>query len=119
MDPFETARQAFMANVSDEEKDLLRPSVGPGDVLADIEQLNQEHQAHSIFRRAMDKLGPSIRGFEQYSQAMDVLSNAKPEVLSLLWGGTRIILRVSTWRRLAVHKNLTTHKASSRLLRHV
>ena len=98
MDPFETARQAFIAKVSDEEKVLLESSGGPEDVLGDIKRLDQEHQEHSIFRRVMDKIGPSIRGFEQYSQAMDVLSNAKPEVLSLLWGGARMVLRVSNLR---------------------
>ena len=109
MDPFETARQTFMAKISGEEKVLLESSVGPGDVLADIKQLDQEHQEHSIFRRLMEKMGPSIRGFEQYSQAMDVLSNAKPEVLSLLWGGARIVLRVSSWR-LAIYQYLTIEK---------
>ena len=98
-----------MAKISSEEKVLLESSVGPDDVLADIKQLDQEHQEHSIFRRMMEKMGPSIRGFEQYSQAMDVLSNAKPEILSLLWGGARMVLRVSSWR-LAMHQNLTIEK---------
>ena len=98
MDPFETARQAFIAKISNEERALLESSVSAEDVLTDIKHLDQEHHEHSIFRRVMDKIGPSIRGFEQYSQAMDILSNAKPEVLSLLWGGARMVLRVSNSR---------------------
>ena len=98
MDPFETARQTFITKVSNEERTLLESSISAEDVLADIQRLDKEHQEHSIFRRVMDKIGPSIRGFEQYSQAMDVLSNAKPEVLSLLWGGARMVLRVSSLR---------------------
>ena len=98
MDPFETARQDFLAKVSNEEKSLLETNIGAEDVLAEIKRLDQDHQEHSIFRRVMDKIGPSIRGFEQYSQAMDVLSNVKPEVLSLLWGSARMVLRVSASR---------------------
>ena len=98
MDAFETARQNFLANVNEEEKALLESSVGPDDLLADIQGLNQDHEEQSILRRFMVKMGPSFRGLEQYSRAMDVLSTAKPEVLGLLWGGARIVLRVSRSR---------------------
>lgn len=47
-------------------------------------------------RKLVQKIDPFIRGIEQYQNAFDVLINAKPEILSLIWGGARIILHVSS-----------------------
>ena len=49
------------------EKSLLETDLAAEDPLADIDGLNQDHEEQSILRRVMDKIGPSIRGFEQYS----------------------------------------------------
>ncbi|KAL8738317.1 MAG: hypothetical protein Q9181_000860 [Wetmoreana brouardii] len=81
MNAFDTARQDFLANLGPDERSLLASGARPEDVLADIRRLDEQHQKQSILRRIMRKLEPSIRGFEQYASAMDVLINAKPEGL--------------------------------------
>lgn len=120
MAAFEQARLGFVAKLDDDERAMLQSAAGPEDLLADIRRLDEQHQDKSLLRRLMGKIEPCVRGFEQYVQAMDVYSNAKPEVLSLLWGSVRIILRVSTRTCVQREKWNSDHlQARTRLYRHV
>lgn len=95
MTAFEEARLAFVTKLSQDEKRILESASTAEDLLADIKELDKRHQEGSILRRFMSKIEPCIRGIEQYAQVMDVYSNAKPEVLSVLWGSVRMVLKVS------------------------
>jgi hypothetical protein len=56
-------------------------------VLDEVRQAEEEHREKSMTRAYLKKMDPFIKGVEQYGKALDVITNAKPEVLSLLWGG--------------------------------
>ena len=94
MTPFEQARLDFVARLSGDEKAILESCSKPEDLLNDVENMDKRHQAGSILRRFMKKFEPGIRGIEQYAQVMDVYSNAKPEIMSVLWGSVRLVLKV-------------------------
>ena len=66
----------------------------PETVLNDVKKLDKDHREQSLLRKVMYKLTPPMCGFEQYTRAMDIYSNAKPEVLGLLWGNAHIVFRV-------------------------
>jgi hypothetical protein len=94
MESFEIARQAFLSKLSPAESTLLQQGTDPDAVLAQIRTLEQRHQSQSVTRNLLQKIDPFLRGIEQYEKALDIFSNVKPEVLSLLRGGARIILHV-------------------------
>lgn len=93
---FDEARAAFVAKLSPSDRAILASATCSEDILSDLRELDRRHQEKSLLRRFMNKISPCVRGFEQYVQVMDVMSNAKPEVLSVLWGNMRILLRVSS-----------------------
>ncbi len=43
----------------------------------------------------MDFCQPVVTGLIRLSEAIDVFSNANPEVMALLWGGFRVTLHVA------------------------
>ena len=93
MDPFETARRSFLSKLDSNEK-LVIDATEPASLLSDVKSLEKTHNDKNLTRRLLQKANPMLRGLEQYGKALDVITNAKPEVLSLLWGGIRIILNV-------------------------
>ena len=94
MDLFEDARISFVSALSANEKRLVDSATDPESLLEEVGNLERKHQDESTTRKLIQRINPFIRGVEQYGKAFDVISNAKPEVLSLLWGGARIILHV-------------------------
>lgn len=91
---FEKARNDFVSKLDAKDAAFLDSNAGPEEVLADLQKLEKEHEETSRLRGVMNAIKPGVRGLEQYAKAMDVICNVKPEVLSLLWGGLRIVLRV-------------------------
>ena len=93
MEPFEIARQSFLSCLNAEEKAALDVS-DPAVILDDVKSLEQQHHDNNVTRKLLEKASPLIRGLEHYGKALDVIANAKPGILSLLWGGIRIVLHV-------------------------
>jgi hypothetical protein len=96
MDSFATAHDTFLAGLTPAETLLLKQATSPGDLLAEIHAAEERHRNKSVTRNLLINVDPFLRGIEQYSKAFDVLSNVKPEVLSLLWGGALLVLHVRT-----------------------
>ena len=93
MDPFETARQSFLSKLdSKERKDF--DATEPENILSEVKSLEKTHKDKDLTRKLLQKTNPVLRGLEKYGKALDVIANTKPEVLSLLWGSIRIILKV-------------------------
>ena len=101
MESFELARQSFLANLGPQDKVAL-DAADPVTLFDDIHILEQRHKDKSLTRRLLQKAEPLIRRLERYGKALDVISQAKPEVLSLLWGGIRIVLHVCNKDRLVI-----------------
>ncbi|KAL9108756.1 MAG: hypothetical protein Q9227_006552 [Pyrenula ochraceoflavens] len=91
MESFKIARESFTSYLTAEEKSTLNTS-DPTAILDDIKSLEQKHHDRDVTRKMLEKAAPLIRGLEHYGKALDVIANAKPEILSLLWGGIRIVL---------------------------
>ena len=79
---------------------LMQQATSPETVLSEVTALEEQHRNQSTTRKLLQKIDPFIRGIEQYQKAIDVLVNAKPEILSLIWGSARIILHVSNFHIL-------------------
>ncbi|KAI9669080.1 MAG: hypothetical protein M1831_000672 [Alyxoria varia] len=94
MDSFDEARQSFLANLKSQERTALN-ATDPASLLEDVKNLEEDHKDSNITRRLLQKAKPFIRGLEQYGKALDVISNAKPEIMCLLRGGARIILNLA------------------------
>ena len=93
MDSFETARQSFVSNLSPSDKAALG-ATEPASLLNEIRTLEQRHKDENLTRKLLQKAEPLIRGLERYGRALDIIAGAKPEILSPLWGGMRLVLRV-------------------------
>lgn len=85
----------FLGKLSDEDKFLMKDCHDPEKFAEYLHGVISKHHESSSSRRAMDSCQPAIDGFRQFANALDVLCNAKPEVLALVWGGLRIVLRVA------------------------
>lgn len=95
-DPFRLAVSEFLKKLPDEEQALCRQATGLEALLRDVAKLDEEDRALSKSRRFMEKLRPTVSCLEAFGKSLDVLSNANPEALCVLWGGMRIILQVCT-----------------------
>jgi hypothetical protein len=93
-DPFHLAVSEFLKKLPDEEQALCRQATGLEVLLRDVAKLDEEDHAQSKSRRFMEKLRPTVSCLEAFGESLDVLSNAKPEALCVLWGGMRIMLQV-------------------------
>lgn len=94
MEAFETAKRAFLSTLGPGDAAALEALSTSEDVLFEVRKAEQEHGIKSATRRYMKKIESFVKGVEQYGKAIDVFANAKPEVLSLIWGTARLILHV-------------------------
>jgi hypothetical protein len=85
MDPFTAARARFLAKLKPAERALLQAGTDPQEILAELKAAEDHHRDESVTRKLLQKIDPFLQGIEQYGKAFDILSNVKPEVLSLLW----------------------------------
>jgi hypothetical protein len=95
MELFQEAHDSFLASLNASEKSLVDSATNPNSLLEEVKNLEKKHRDESATRNLIQRINPFIRGVEQYGKAFDVITNAKPEILSLLWGGARILLHVS------------------------
>jgi hypothetical protein len=93
---FREAHDSFLTGLNPHEKSLVDSATDPDSILEEVKSLEKKHRDESTTRDLIERINPFIRGVEQYGKAFDVITNAKPEVLSLLWGGARILLHVRT-----------------------
>lgn len=98
MDLFHEARDFFVARLSPKERILVESATDPDSLLEEVKAVAQNHQDQSFIRKLILHMKPFVHGVEQYGKALDILTNAKPEILSPLWGGARILLHVSESR---------------------
>jgi len=95
MDAFESAKTSFLDSLDSQEVASLGPLQTAEDVLTEVEKAEEEHRRKSMTRKYMTNLQHFVKGVEHYGKALDVFANAKPELLSLIWGAARLILHVS------------------------
>ena len=100
LDSYGEAVKAFLQKFPAAEQALCLQQNGLEKLLDELSQLDRVDKTHSTPRRLVEAIKPAIRGLEAFGKAIDVLSNAKPEFLSLLWGVLRIILQVTPARSL-------------------
>ena len=60
-----------------------------------VEGLDRNQKRNSKTRMILDKLQPLVNGLQQFASAFDVLIQAAPAVVQVLYGGARIVLQVS------------------------
>ena len=92
---FESALSRYLGKLSDKEKLLMKDCHDPETFAEYLSGVVRKHHESSSSRKVMDFCQPAIDGFRQFAQALDVFCNAKPDVLSVLWGGLRVVLRVA------------------------
>jgi hypothetical protein len=78
--------ESFFENLTPSEKELFAATTVVGNLLADLQNAEQQHKAKSKSRKASAALKPFIAGVEQYASALDVIANTSSEFLSPLWG---------------------------------
>ena len=111
-----------MEDLTHEEQQLYLQA-SPEIIFYDASAAEKSHDASSTSRGLMNKLQPFISAIEQYSQALDVYSNAYPLALSPLWGSIRVLLlvRLSLKARsshvLILGNSLRLHVNSENILR--
>ena len=111
-DAWTRARNRYTEDLSHEEKQLYLQA-SPEMIFYDASAAEKSHGASSTSRGLMNKLQPFISAIEQYSQALDVYSNAYPLALSPLWGSIRVLLLV----RLSLKARLSQVLILGNLLR--
>lgn len=92
---FESALSTYLGKLSDKDKVLLKDCKNPETFAEYLSGVVRRHHESSSSRKAMDLCQPAIEGFRRFANCLDMLCNAKPEVLAVLWGGLRIVLRVA------------------------
>ena len=92
-DAWTRARDRFVEDLTEEEKQLYyKGSLEM--IYYDASTAQKRHEETSTSKHLVDKLQPLVSAIDQYSEALDVYSNAYPLALSPLWGSLRIVLHV-------------------------
>ena len=92
---FKCIADAFIKDLSPDEKQLLFAANLTEAVLQDAANLDQRHNDKSSGRKVAKKLKPFIEGINQYGSALDVLSNSSSIFLCPIWGAARILLHLA------------------------
>ncbi len=79
----------------------LQPDCQPDDIVRDLQQ-RQISQSHtSKVQRFIKKTKSLVKVVQHYGSAIDIASNACPEILCPLWAPLKALLNVSSlWRGL-------------------
>ena len=92
-DAWTRARDRYVEDLSDDERTVYHNS-SLESIFYSASATEKMHGESSTGRKFMAKLQPFVDAIDQYSQAVDVYSNAYPLVLSPLWGSIRVVLHV-------------------------
>lgn len=92
---FEAARVNFLATITEADRVLLSQWATPDLLVAYAANEEEKHYGKSYSRQVLHYLQPTLTAFKQFGKALDVLCNAKPEVLALLWGGMRVMIHLA------------------------
>ncbi|KAK5045237.1 hypothetical protein LTR84_009343 [Exophiala bonariae] len=91
MDAFDAAQKSFLSSLGSEDVTTLNSHNTAEDVLAEVEKAEEEHRGKCNTRNYMKNIENFVKRVEQYGKVLDVYMNAKPEVLSLIWGTARLL----------------------------
>ena len=94
LDPWIQSRDQFLSTLSAEEKQVY-DGASLTAIVAELDFLQAEHEEGSRSRNVSEKIRPFTTALRHYEQALDVFVNAQPMVMSPLWGGLRVLLKVS------------------------
>lgn len=94
-DAWTRARDRFVEDLSDEEKATFLSTNSLEEVFYSASAAQKSHQDKSKSLAAISKLEPLIRAIQQYEGALDVYSNASPLIMCPLWGGVKVLIKVS------------------------
>ncbi|KAI2624405.1 hypothetical protein GGR54DRAFT_629674 [Hypoxylon sp. NC1633] len=94
--------QAFKSAREDFKKSLKNPALFDFSKIASIEDVLdeatkiQKQQAKTKTLRGMKRLEPFINGLKEYAAVIEVFVQAKPDVMSFIWGPLKFILQASS-----------------------
>lgn len=90
---FENAIREFKANLKNDElynKILMTTTI---DEVYDATNKLQEEQAKKGHLRHLSKIEPYLEGLRNYSSVIEVFTQAKPDILALIWGPIKLLLQ--------------------------
>ncbi|KAL8727649.1 MAG: hypothetical protein Q9166_005885 [cf. Caloplaca sp. 2 TL-2023] len=93
-DAWTRAKDRYMEDLSDGER-VLYANASPESIFYDASAAQKVHTSSGLGIKMIDKMKPLTAAIEQYSQALDVYTNAYPLVVSPLWGSIRIVLHLA------------------------
>ena len=91
---FSSAMQSFHDTLSPSDADQIKKVATLGDLTLAIRDIERE-QAQRRSLRSMSKIRPFLNSLEEYSKVIEVFVNAKPDVLSFIWGPIKLCLQVA------------------------
>ena len=95
MDAYRNALAKWLAeaNISNDERSYLEKTTKE-DIIQDLRAADEAYRKSSMARSASKRMSPMVDCILQYANALDVMSNANPLPVSLIWGSMRIVLQV-------------------------
>ncbi|KAI1386580.1 uncharacterized protein F4822DRAFT_431452 [Hypoxylon trugodes] len=94
-DAFRSAKEEFKRNLSNPALCDFSKISSINDVLEEANRI-QRQQAKTKTLRALGRIRPFIDGLKEYASIIEVFAQAKPEIMSLLWGPLKFILQASS-----------------------
>ncbi|KAI1457992.1 hypothetical protein F4805DRAFT_474716 [Annulohypoxylon moriforme] len=101
---------AFKSAKEDFKRSLKNPALYDFEKLTSIEDVLEEakkierQQAKTRTLRGLRRIQPLINGLKEYSAIIEVFAQAKPDIMSLIWGPLKFILQASSSVILAFEK---------------
>ncbi|KAF8244003.1 hypothetical protein K440DRAFT_589065 [Wilcoxina mikolae CBS 423.85] len=89
------ALSRFRNSLDSEEKKAFNHVTTESEVRALIENLEAEQGARGCLQN-MTRLEPFIKGISQYAAVIEVFVQAKPDILSFIWGPIKLLLQLSS-----------------------
>lgn len=94
-DAFQNAKQDFMSSLKDPSLfDSVSKTTSIDDIYAFTAQL-QHDQGKRRGLRGLRKISPYLDRLKQYAGVIEVFMQAKPEILTLIWGPIKLLLQMS------------------------
>jgi len=94
MDPWQKAFEQFQRSLNAEDKKLFA-ATRPEDLRREVTRCEIMYRRSSVLKPVTEKLRPLLYSMERYAQTLESVSKSVPGILVSLWGGMRILLKVS------------------------
>jgi hypothetical protein len=95
MDEFEQARDAFLAQVSDEEKAQFAQVKSTKDFLEGIKEFEQYAKNKKKWAKVLRGVQKCSEKLEPYFAVLGIFVSSHPEWAAIAWGAFRLVLQVS------------------------